>query len=292
MQDKNNQFSENNLTLLKNKRIGAPPGRNGTPAGKAMNRIVPAALLCLLLSAPGCSKGYDPEPPRRPEAPTPTVTIAEFQKLYLDRAAVIRDPIVLTGIVTTSDRAGNFYRTLCIEQNRSAIELRTGTENSHTRYPVGCRVFLRVQGLCMERQRGVLQIGPPAAASAAEAVDYFEAQPLLDCYLFGGEREEPLFRGTLRTPEELDPSLCGTLVLLSGLRYEPTTEEDPCWEGYRRFVDDEGFVIHTYVSAYARFARQPIPAGKVALRGILQQVDTGPYAGFILKMRDETDCLD
>lgn len=257
-----------------------------------MNRIVPATLLCILLSAPGCSKGYDPEPPLRPEAPTPTVTITEFQKLYPDRAAVIRDPIVLTGIVTTSDRAGNFYRTLCIEQNRSAIELRTGTENSHTRYPVGCRVFLRVQGLCMERQRGVLQIGPPAATSAAEAVGYFGAQPLLDCYLFGGEREEPLFRGTLRTPEELAPSLCGTLVLLSGLRYEPTAEEDPCWEGYRRFVDDEGFVIHTYVSTYARFARQPIPVGRVALRGILQQVDTGPYAGFILKMRDETDCLD
>lgn len=292
MQDKNNQFSENNLTLLKNKRIGAPPGRNGIPAGKAMNRIVPAALLCLLLSAPGCSKGYDPEPPRRPEAPTPTVTIAEFQKLYPDRATVIREPVVLTGIVTTSDRAGNFYRTLCIEQNRSAIELRTGTENSHTRYPVGCRVFLRVQGLCMERQRGVLQIGPPTAASAAEAVGYFGAQALLDNYLFGGEREEPLFRGTLRTPEELDTSLCGTLVLLSGFHYEPTEEEASCWEGYRRFVDGEGFVIHTYVSAYARFARQPIPAGKVALRGILQQVDTGPYAGFILKMRDETDCLD
>ena len=118
-----------------------------------MNRIVHAALIGLLLSAAGCSKGYDPEPPQRPPVPVPTVTIAEFQKLCLDGATVIREPIVLTGIVTTSDRSGNFYRTLGIEQNRSAVEIRTGTDNSHTRYPVGSRVCLRVQGLCVERQR-------------------------------------------------------------------------------------------------------------------------------------------
>lgn len=292
MSYKNNQFSEKNLTLSKNKRIGVPPDRNGTFVAEAMNRIVHAALIGLLLSAAGCSKGYDPEPPQRPPVPVPTVTIAEFQKLCLDGATVIREPIVLTGIVTTSDRSGNFYRTLGIEQNRSAVEIRTGTENSHTRYPVGSRVCLRVQGLCVERQRGVLQIGPTASPSSAEAVGYFRAQSLLDCHLFCGEREEPLPTGTPRTPDELDTALCGTLVLLSGFRYEPEDEEEPCWEGYRRFVDDEGFAIHTYVSSYARFARQPIPAGRVALRGMLQRIDTGPHAGYIIKLRDETDCLD
>lgn len=249
-------------------------------------------LLCILPAIAGCSKGYAPDPPVCPELPAPTVTIAEFQTLYLDRAVVIRDPIVLTGIVTTSDRAGNFYHTLCIEQERAAVEIRTGTENSHTRYPVGCRVYLRVQGLCMERERGVLQIGPPETEAGDEAVGYFRAQALLDLHLFRGEMEEPIPVGTLRTPGELDPSLCGTLVLVPGLRYEPEEEEEPLWTGYRRFVDDEGFVLYTYVSPYARFAQQTIPSGKIALRGILQRTESGARAGYTIKMRDETDCLD
>lgn len=276
---------------MKNKRIPVRTDKNETVIENFMRRLSATIRLVLLLSIAGCSKGYAPEPPDEVPIPAPTVTIAEFQRLYLDRAVVIREPVVLTGIVTTSDRAGNFYRTLCIEQNRAAIEIRTGTENSYTRYPVGCRVYLRAEGLCMERRHGVLQIGPPASSSAAEAVDYFQAQSLLDRYLIRGELEEPHLTGTLRTPDELNTSLCGTLILITGLRHEPTDEEEGCWEGYHRFVDNEGNVLRSYVSPYARFARQPIPAGEVVLRGILQEEEK-KEAGFILKLRDETDCLD
>lgn len=274
-----------------------------------MDRVVRILLCGLLCAAAGCSKGYDPEPPAAFDVPEPNITIARLHDLCPDEAVVVREPLAITGLVTTSDREGNFYRTLCIEQEGAAVELLTGTEESCNRYPVGCRLVLRLQGLCMERSRGVLQIGVPAASSAWRAADYFYSQALLDEYLFRKEPEAAP-SGRILAAGELTQELCGTLVLIPGLRYRPLPEEEtdaeaaeaaetgaedaeePCWEGYRRFEDDEGFALHTYVSSYARFAGRRVPTGRTALRGILQYVDSGEYAGYVLKLRDENDCLD
>ncbi len=267
----------------------APPARIGRFARRAIRLI----LCGIAFATAGCSKGYDPEPPADPAIPVPNITIARLHDLCRDRAVVVQEPLVLTGLVTTSDRAGNFYRTLCIEEEGAAVEIRLGTEESHNRYPIGYRLYLRLQGLCLERNRGILQVGPPAPASAGSAAAYFQSQALLDEYLFRGEAEEPL-QGRILEISELTPELCGTLVLIPGLRYRPAeeTEEEPRWEGYRRFEDETGATLHTYVSPYARFAERELPEGATALRGILQRTESGEYEGYILKLRDEKDCLD
>jgi len=321
MRDKSNQFSENNLTLQKNKRQrtlmakhpveiiptvadGADrpiPTDAGTAPPLKSGRFVRGAIRLILcgiaFAMTGCSKGYDPEPPAEPAIPIPNITIARLHDLCRGEAVVVREPLVVTGRVTTSDRAGNFYRTLCIEEEGAAVEIRLGTEESHNRYPIGYRLYLRLQGLCLERNRGILQAGPPAPASAGSAAAYFRSQALLDEYLFRGNAEEPL-QGRVLEIGALSPELCGTLVLIPGLRYRPEeeteeeTEENPRWEGYRRFEDETGAALHTYVSPYARFAEKRLSEGATALRGILQRIESGEYEGYILKLRDEKDCLD
>ena len=52
-----------------------------------------------------------------PSQPTAvTTTIARFNEALVEETPVITGDIVLSGVVTTSDEAGNFYRTFCIEE--------------------------------------------------------------------------------------------------------------------------------------------------------------------------------
>lgn len=276
----------------------APPAGTGGFARRAVCLI----LCCIALALTGCSKGYDPEPPAALAAPSPNISIAGLHDLFSGQAIVIQEPLVISGQVTTSDYGGNFHRTLCIEDRRAAVEILLGTDKSHNRYPVGCRLILRLEGLCIERSRGVLQVGLPAPASSGSAATYFQSQALLDEYLFRGPAEEPL-QGHVLGIGELKPELCGTLVLIPGLSYRQADEgaeeganegmeDDRCWRGYRRFEDETGAALHTYVSPYARFAEKKLPEGTAALRGILQRIESGEHEGYILKLRDENDCLD
>ena len=73
------------------------------------------------------------------------------------------------------------------------------------------------------------------------------------------------------------------------LIYRPEDLSGSTWSGYKRFADDEGAEIYTYVRTYARFADEEVPAGQVSLTGILQRDETGG-GRYILKLRDETDC--
>lgn len=75
-------------------------------------------------------------------------------------------------------------------------------------------------------------------------------------------------RGSGLTPEDLTP---GT------------------WAGYKRFTDNAGAAVYTYVRSYARFADDEVPVGRCTLTGILQYDATGE-GRYILKLRDENDC--
>ena len=89
----------------------------------------------------------------------------------------------------------------------------------------------------------------------------------------------------------LTESRCGTLVRIDGVRYTPEDLSAATWAGYKRFTDAGGAEIYTYVRNYAGFAGEEVPAGKsCSLTGILQYDDAGK-GRYLLKLRDENDCM-
>ena len=271
-----------------------------------MDRVTRYAFAVLtaltFFGAAGCTKSYDPQPQQFPEPPAATVTLADLQLLCDGRPVIIDEPLVVTGLVTTSDRAGNFFRTLCIEEELAGLEIRCGLDNLHARYPAGTRVWLHLQGLCLEREYGVLQAGIPAVPGNPEAGSVpFGSQALLDAHLIRGNREQPRMKGHIYHGCELTPALIGTLALVHRLRWVPDDENTApdsgdslrrgTWgSGYRRFIDRDGVVIHTYISPYAQFADAPLTDERpVSVRGLLQYISTGPHAGYVVKPRDEND---
>ncbi len=246
--------------------------------------------LALLFFA-GCSQGYHPEPSSTPTPPTSNLRLSDLTDYYQDGVLLIEEPLVVAGRVTTSDEAGNFYRTLLIEDSGAALEVRVGSYHLHNRYPIGCQLTINLKGLALERSLGVLQAGLLAEAYDYPEVGYLGAQALIDQHLFRGEK------GDTPTPAhyhigELREEYCGTLIAIEGLRYTPLEEEEPLWAGYRRFTDSKGRAIHSHTGTYARFAADPIPRKEVTLCGILQYVSQGEHKGFVIKPRSEADWIE
>lgn len=258
-----------------------------------MDRIGQSArilLILYLLTGTGCYDSADPPPVARAELPEATATIATLHELYPGQTTEVREEIVVRGTVTTSDRAGNFYRSFLVEQDGAAVEVRAGTDETHNRYPPGCRVALRLRGCAIGKSCGVLQIGRLPESYGGPGVEEFGSQVSLDNLIVRGDTDE----SPTATPIQLvhlRESLCGCLLRVAYMRYapdEPPTEA--IWSGYRRFVDAQGNCLYTYTNPYARFAPRVVPEGIVSLTGILQYGQTPGGNNYILKLRDETDC--
>lgn len=216
--------------------------------------------------------------------------IASLRERYAGTPFVVSTPIVVEGTVTSSDRAGNFYRTLCVEENRAALEVVAGIDQLHNDFPVGCRVAVRLEGLTVGQSYGVLQVGRAPAPGSAYEVDFLASRAALGRVVVRlSEALDPALP-TSRTIAELRPEMAGTLVRIGFLRYAPDQLIEASWTGYKRFEDAAGNSIYSYVRSYADFADESVPVGEVALVGILQYDDSGE-GRYLIKLRDENDCI-
>lgn len=270
----------------------ATKGDRLVPGRRSAGPVRRILLLTAALLASACYDSRFEEPETQP-ADTGEAVVESIEWLsehYAGTPFVVETDIAVTGTVTTSDRAENFYRTICIEEHRSALEILAGADRLHNEFPEGCRVTVRLKGLVVTRSRGVIQVGKIPQASSGYDADYIGSKAALDKILVRNSEEiEPVVPAPLTIPE-LTPERCGTLVQIEGLHYLPEELSDAAWRGYKRFADQNGRFLYTYVRNYAAFADNEVPTGNVALVGILQYDDSGE-GRFLIKMRDENDCL-
>lgn len=256
-----------------------------------MKRPVVIALLALCGLSCGCRDRFDvPDTPA--DAPAANITITSLHAFLHAETVVVREELTVGGTVVSSDEAGNFYRTLVLDDGTGGAELRIAEYNLYTICPPGCRLTVSLRGCALGERNGVLQIGLPPDAYSPYPTGYISSRVLLERLLHPtGERQEPV-----ATPCEiarLGTASCGRLVRIDALRFRPDAEQavPQTWEGYRLFEDAAGRTIAVYTSAYARFADREIPAGECSLTGVLEYGTAGSYGKqFILQMRDENDC--
>lgn len=67
--------------------------------------------------------------------------------------------IIISGIVTTSDKAGNCYKYLNIEDETGAIQIKINNTALYNKYKVGQRVFVKCNGLDLGDYRKLPQLG-------------------------------------------------------------------------------------------------------------------------------------
>ncbi len=252
----------------------------------------------------GTSCGYDRfDGPTRPagDSTRPNLLISELSEFYRETPVTLTEEIVLAGYVTTTDRAGNFFRTLLIDDGSGALELKLGLYDLSATYPLGQRLVVHARGLTLGSDHGILQLGLEALPSSGYETDYLGHRVLVDRHVSRDTviREVTPLRATLAELVSVTP---GRLVRVEGLRYDADTTI--CWAGerspvtgnpltvYRQFRDDEGDTVLVVTSGYATFASDTIPAGRISVTGILMRGHIGSRDRMMIKPRDLYDVED
>lgn len=251
-----------------------------------------ALLFIFAWTVSGCYDNAGTPPPSDGSALLPNLSIADLVVQCGDHPYRIVQDIVIAGCVTSTDKSGNFYRSVILQDGEAAVELMAGLSDLYRIYPPGYRVSIQLRGLAICRRYGVVQVGQMPSAGDY-AVEYIGSRALLDHSVERGPIGVPPEPRTLSIPA-LTPDRCGTLVRIENLTLMPPEEDstERSWKGYRQFTDTEGNTITTYTSDFARYADAEIPIGAVSLMGILQYGNAGATGkSYMIKMRDENDCL-
>ena len=156
-------------------------------------------------------------------------TIAALKQLYLDnrsKPVEIREDLVIGGQVTSSDRSGNVYRELYIQDGSGAISVKIGKSSLYSDYHPGQWVYVRCKGLTLGSYSGMPQLGVEDETDEYETA-YIDAQYLIDEHIVRGRQDapvQPLEMGVNEITEALAQGgfasdKWGRLVTLKGLRY-------------------------------------------------------------------------
>lgn len=115
----------------------------------------------------GCVKDGDFETPNvdctEPQL-TATTTIQQVKAMYtFGGAKIIENDVILEGYVVSSDKSGNIYKSLSIqdkpENPTAAIKISINQTNIYTKYNVGRKIYVKLKGLAVGYSFGSVQIG-------------------------------------------------------------------------------------------------------------------------------------
>ena len=177
-----------------------------------------------------------PEPAKTaPADMKANTTIAELAARYTaTKPWDVKENIIISGVVSTTYRPGNFYKSFYIQDETGGIEIKMGKNGLYNDYEPGQRVFVKCKGLTVGMYgyktgnyggNGMVQIGFTDPSGEYET-SYIENQLLIDTHIFKGEV------GTEVVPEVItesqlpgkndtqkDNKYIGRLVTLKGLKY-------------------------------------------------------------------------
>jgi hypothetical protein len=126
-----------------------------------------AGFILLIFLFISCVKDGDFETPNvdciEPEL-TATTTIQQVKEMYtFGGAKIIENDVIIEGYVVSSDKSGNIYKSISIqdkpENPTAAIKISINQTNIYTKYNVGRKIYVKLKGLAVGYSFGSVQIG-------------------------------------------------------------------------------------------------------------------------------------
>ncbi len=247
-----------------------------------MRRILLFSLLTLLAACRPASVIPPPDGPSDPEIPKPpgeeqTVSVAYLKTLYNGAPVKITGEWRISGAVVSSDREGNFYKTLVLADDTGGIDVRLDMEEIFKRFMIHTRATVRCNGLWLGSYGGTLQLG-------AEPFGDYQTQNLSETEIAEHLQTDEEFYGEVRartlTFGELSHDHISTFVAFEGVSFVEQglswaeTEAaadgaDPPSATNRHIIDPDGNTLIVRTSRHAGFASWPLPEGTGRIEGVL-----------------------
>ncbi|QKG80741.1 DUF5689 domain-containing protein [Tenuifilum thalassicum] len=262
----------------------------------------------IALLSPSCVDfSFDPVAPRVDSTNlTANTSIAELKAMYpgelyqLDETTFFeRDSIIIEGVVISDDKEGNFYKSLFIQDETGAIELKLNKTTLYNEYKRGQKVVVYCNGLYLGDYGGQIQLGSIYSNNGNWEISGLEGDPIISQHVFKKGSTLTEITPLVMSTAELKPSNIGKLVKFEDVQIKDTLNK--LTNTVFTFADSENKITlnHELVSCsqaytspivlrtsgYSKFANNEIPTGNGWVVGILTY-----YKGtYQLLMRDLND---
>ena len=163
-----------------------------------------------------------------------TITsIADLKAMYKSKPLIMDGNIWIKGKVISSDKSGNIYNEIYIQDGKSAtdgaaISLKLGKSSLYNEYPIGTWLYVKCDGLTLGAYNGMLQLGMGADQTSTNEYEtsYINLQAIIDTHVFRGFQDYPFDPVTL-TEDALKKAVTagasdhiwGKVVTMKGLTY-------------------------------------------------------------------------
>lgn len=257
-----------------------------------------AQFLLIISLFVGCVKDGDFETPNvdctEPQL-TATTTIQQVKEMYnFGSSKIIETDIILEGYVVSSDKSGNIYKSLSIqdkpENPTSAIKISINQTNIYTRYNVGRKIYVKLKGLAVGYSFGSVQIGV-AAGDGLEGILPSE----LDKYIVRSCEVAELIPKKVAIAD-LNKSMLEMLIEIENVQFKSgdlgksygNADNTATVNCVLQSVDNSCIFLEEVIlrnSGFASFKNDLLPDGK----GSIVAIFSNYYDDFQLYLRDTDD---
>lgn len=117
-------------------------------------------LSCIFCLPFGCIKNFDQPPLNSGVDAKATISIRQLRDAHIPgNFEKFTDNQIITGVVVANDESDNFYKSIVIQDSTAGITIRLDGLGLAADYPLGKRLFVRLNGLWLGEYGGMLQLG-------------------------------------------------------------------------------------------------------------------------------------
>jgi hypothetical protein len=246
-----------------------------------MNKIVKLLMAVIIIAASGtlssCKKTFDNPPGPADPAIVANTSIKTLKALHTVSGAynVITSDIIISGVVVADDKSGNFYKQLFIEDSTGGLQVLLNASSLYGTYPVGRRIFIKCNGLCITDYNGTMELGIKANVAGVPSNQGIPGN-LIDQYVIGGSLNNPVVPHVVTLAQlttNMQDKYLGSLIQLDGFAFANLNATYSDTSAYKSTVNldikncsNQTVIIRT--SAYANFAGERVAQGRGSIYAI------------------------
>ncbi|MDX1408839.1 MAG: DUF5689 domain-containing protein, partial [Saprospiraceae bacterium] len=234
-------------------------------------------LAMMVIVAPGCvDQEFDAPPPGGTDPDLmPNISIADLKAMHtLGAYEEITEELIIEALVISSDEAGNFFRQLIIQDETGGIEIRVDATELHAVYPVGRRVFVKLNGLWLGDFNNLVQLGAAVIEEDGDLELARIPESVLDQYIINGSFGNTV-TPAIKTIDALTTADVSTLITLEDVQFVEGDAGVTYADAQNMLsvnldiedCDKDQLIVRT--SGFSSFASAQTPVGNGTITGVL-----------------------
>ena len=233
-------------------------------------------VLFLALSFTACRDEQFDQPPSNGVDPDLTVskTILEIKDFFRDTVLTDKKTVsidsswVISGTVVADDSSGNYYKTMVIDDGTAGILILLDRSDYFRDYPIGRKVYIKLQGMAIGSYAGTMQIGGYVDNTVTPTEVGKIPSSLISKYIVGGVYNLPVVPYNVSLADLANTyKWQSRLIKLSDIQFQPGDTSKPYADpvglsSVNRYLEDcySGTIIMR-TSGYCSFAAKTTPSG-------------------------------